>query len=477
MMIERANTRRLGLAISTCAVTITAAIMLSSCVKTQSGGRHGAAAGAADTAKEHRLGQSEPADDASRDPEALMRSSEPIVSYKILEGAVTTDQINEWATADRTKRGDDARYYRYAFIPAEFMKDPKEANYARIGLSKAMNSVAIDAADIVSPEDVSEGHGVVYALDLRAYWGARAEQKWTIAARAVTKRVFSPAPRLDLRAFEGNQPVSADRLVYNVLHGGIYDLLIDTPEFGRDLMRTLGAKEVTARTAVKHAITYSPRFIQRRQLPDRPGAYWESFDDFDGNLRELPWITGNPIPRFRNDGMMADFNPVASEAWMHMKNGLPAYYIWGNANQERTKAELSFVLDPLNAKGNELITGVSCIQCHISGVQESPNDMRNAIDQGLVTRDLEKAKEFWTPNEELSRQYAEDRRLVVDALRKIIVGISDGDAKFNEDLINGVDEREPVFFVQSSLTKNPLRGDTTGRRRRDANGKLDALRR
>jgi hypothetical protein len=401
--------------------------------------------------------------------------AEPQRSYKPLAAALTNEQILDWAAADRAKRGEDAKFFRYAYIPEAFLKDPKDANYARIGLVKGLNCVAIDADDIVNLEDASDGHGALFAIDVRKLWGAKGEQKWDIAARAVPKDVFSPAPRLDLRPFEGNAPVSADRLVYNVLHGGIYDQLVDTPDQGQQLIRNIGAKDVTARSAVKNAITFSPRYIQRRQLPNRPGAYWESFDDFDGNLRELPWVSGRSVPQFRFDGMLADFNTVASEAWMHMKNGLPVYYIWGNANQERTKAEQSFVIDPLNHKGNDLLTGVSCIQCHISGVQASPNDMATAVEQGRVTRDVEAARAFWTPNDELSKQYAEDRRIVIDALRKIVTGVSDGDAQFNEDLVNGVDEHEPTFFLTSALTKNPLRGDTHGYRRRDKDGKLPAL--
>lgn len=462
---------------SAAAAAMIVALVAAGCVKTSqiSGPKRPAASESDDSARQRRSAGTGEEKRTAEEPAPLGPSSEPTVSYKPFSGALTDEQVLDWVAADKAKRGEDARFFRYSYIPAEFLKDPKEANYARIGLSKALNSVAVDASDIVSPEEASDGHGVVFAIDLRAFWGAEGEQKWDIAARAEPKDVFSPAPRLDLRPFEANAPVSADRLVYNLLHGGIYDQLIETPGFGRNLIRDLGASNVTARSAVKNAITYSPRYIQRRQLADRPGAYWESFDDFNGNLRELPWISGNPIPRFRRDGMLSDYGTVASEAWVHMKNGLPAYYIWGNANQERTKAELSFVLDPLNHRDRQLITGMSCIYCHISGVQTSPNDMRIAIDQGLITQDIEAAKQFWTTNEELSKQYAEDRRIVVEAIRKIVLGISDGDAKFNDDLINGVDEREPTFFVTSTVTKSPLRGDTSGRRRRDENGKLEPV--
>lgn len=395
----------------------------------------------------------------------------PVVSYKEFSGAYNAEQIAKWVDADKAKRGADASKYRYASIPEAFSKDKKNANYARIGLSKALNSVAYSAEDISNPEDVSEGYGLVFAINIEKLWGEKASSKWTVTANATAKQVFSPAPRLDLRAFPADQTVGADRLAYNVLHGGVYNQLLEFPAKGQSLIRSLKADKVTHKYAVRNAITYGPRYAQRRQLGDREGGYWESFDDFNGRKRELIWITGNPIPRFRQDGMVADFGTVASEAWYHLKNGLPAYIIWGNANQERSKAELSFVTDPLNHKDRQLVNGF-CVFCHITGVQAAPNDMWTAIEEGKVTRDLEKAKEFWTNNEDLGQAYAKDRQLVVNALKKIVLGMSDGDAAFNDGVINGSDEREPCFFLTSSISGSRLKGDTTGLRRRNADGSI-----
>jgi len=386
------------------------------------------------------------------------------IHYVALTAPATQSQIDAWVTADQAKRGADAAQYRYAYIPAAFLTDPQEANYARIGLSKALNSVAIAASDIVSPEDVSEGHGVVYALPLAKYWGDQWQRKWQIVSQAIQARVFSPAPTLDLRAFDGNKPVSADRLAYNLLHGGVYNQLIDTPSDGQELKQRLGVGKATDHLAVRHPITYSPRYIQRHELPGGQGSYWETFDEFYGqDGAEIPWLRGNPIPQFRFDGMLADYQTVASEAWNNMKNGLPAYYIWGNADQERSKAEQSFVRDPLNLKGHDLLNGF-CVFCHIAGPQQAPNDMATAIDQGTVTN--AQAKAFWTSNDDLGKAYARDRQIYVTAMRKIVLGISDGDAKFNDGLISSSDNTEPCYFLISDLTGNPNHGDTAGKRHR-----------
>jgi hypothetical protein len=371
---------------------------------------------------------------------------------------MTPERITQWVEADKAKRGAAGATVRYTYIPVDFFRDPKELNYARVGLSKAINSVAVAATDIVSPEDVSEGHGVVFALDLSKYWGAEALRKWEIAARGQSKDVFSPARRLDLAPFDANQPVPADRLAYNLLHGGVYNDLIDTPEFGRQLNRRLGAGEPTEKIGVQNAITFGPRYAQRRPMANGRGSLWEAFDDFNGTRRELIWINGaRGVPQFRGDGMVADYGTVAAEVWHHMPNGLIAYYIWGNANQERTKAEQSFVVDPLNNRDRQVMTGF-CIFCHAGGVQAAPNDMDKAVKEGRV-RDLEAARAFWTPQQQVTARYAEDRQIYLDAMRKVVTGISGGDENFNEGVITAADGKEPCYLLISTISGNSSRGD------------------
>ena len=391
------------------------------------------------------------------------------LTYKDFDATINEAKINEWVAADKAKRGADAQNYRYAVIPPYFAGDKEKANYARVALSKAMNSVSPDATDIVSPEDISEGYGVVYALNLPAFWGSRAIQKWNIVASARTKRIFSPAPRLDLAAFNADQPIAADRLVYNLLHGGIYNQLLDILPNGGQQKRKIGAGEVTVKMAVKNAITIGPRYNQRRALKNWEGSYWESFDQFNGQRgMEIPYISQDRLPRFRGDGMLADFGTVASEAWNHMKNGMIAYYIWGNANQERSKAEQSFVVDPLNNKGGALVNGF-CIFCHVSAVQSAPNDIWTNINEGTVTgQHAERLKQFFTPPDALSLQYAKDRAIFERAMRKVVYGISDSEDKWNDAVVTGADPKEPCYFLVSQITRNRLEGVVRGNNTKEA---------
>lgn len=385
-------------------------------------------------------------------------------TYKIYAGEMTLEKVGEWVSADKAKRGTLAADFRYTYIPFQFLNNPKEANMARIGLSKALNSTAIDADDIVNPIDVSEGHGIVFAFNIKDLWLDKADRKWTAVSSAITKRVFSPAPQLDLRRFDGDAPVSADRLAYNLLHGGIYNQLIDTPPQGRALLRQLNAGDVNARMAVTNAIVDSPRYAQRRELPDGR-AIWESFDAFFASRepKEIRWIDGS-LPRFRGDGMVGDYGTVASETWAHMKNGLISYYIWGNANQERSKAEQSFVRDPLNHKNQDLLTGF-CVFCHAAGVQAAPNDMWTHIEEGRVPENrVEQAKQYWTSNQELTELYLKDKRLYQEAMNKIVYAMSDGDKEFNQSLVTGSNPKEPAYFLVAPITGSRRDGDVTNYR-------------
>jgi len=397
-------------------------------------------------------------------------------TYKDFAGTVDTAQIQKWVEADKAKRGAEAANFRYAFIPTEFLATKEDANRARIGLSKALNSVAVEADEVHNPIDASDGHGIVFAIPITKYWNDQGQRKWNYAAAAQGRRPFSPAPRLALAPFQADTPVAADRLAYNVLHGAVYNEMINTPAgngAGRQLKQQLGIglRDVpTAKIGVKHAITYSPRFARRYKIPGRPGAFWESLDEFNGRSRELLWLNGQ-IPRDRGDGMISDFGTTASETWYHMKNGMLAYFIFGNANQERSKAEKSFVTDPLNNQSGDLLTGF-CVFCHLSGVQSAPNDMWTALEEGRITSNVDAARSFWTNNDELAKQYAEDREIFVSSLKKIVLGMSDAESEWNTAVIEGADPKEPTYFLTKSIRGGKRDGSTDGLRRRGPDGKL-----
>ena len=418
----------------------------------------GAPEGAADEA--------DPASTATRNPStdgtvtAGQRSREvetTSLKYKDFTEELTATQVDAWVTADKAKRSGNIGY---AVMPSHFLGKKDDMNLARIGLSKAINSVAMAATEIHNPIDVSEGHGLVFALELDKYWGAEAAQKWSFTAAGRQQRAFSPiTPQQALppRAFDGSKAVPFDRLVYNMLHGGMYIALTDMEASGTRQKQKLGINPQTPptiRSGVKDAIVKGPRFMRRLELPNGQGAYWESFDDFNGRRTDLPWRNGS-LPYRRFDGMYLDrtWTTVASESWSHMKNGMINYYIWGNANQRRSKAEISFVVDPLNPKSGSLLNG-SCIYCHVGGTQVAPADMwKHAEENSRVS------KEFWSDQEKITEAYIKDRKIFQDAMTKVVLGISDGTPEYNESVYGFTLEKEPCFFTVGQLIGSPRAGN------------------
>src|SRR5690606_15063057 len=99
-----------------------------------------------------------------------------------------------------------------------------------------------DRPSLYIGRDASNGHGVMFAIDLRQMWGAKGLEKWKYVSDARGRNHpggFFPESAME-RAFAPLDPVPADRLVYNALHGPIYPDLIETADSEPQHRRKLG---------------------------------------------------------------------------------------------------------------------------------------------------------------------------------------------------------------------------------------------
>src|SRR5690606_5061494 len=81
--------------------------------------------------------------------------------------------VEQWIADDKAKiAASDRQYFVYTSMHelhnAGLTAD--ELNIVRVGLSKALNSTARWAPEIVNPTDVN-GQGILYKFDIRDYWG------------------------------------------------------------------------------------------------------------------------------------------------------------------------------------------------------------------------------------------------------------------------------------------------------------------
>lgn len=86
---------------------------------------------------------------------------------------VTDQQVEDWITADQAKTAEaDREFIQYTTFHVLHNEgvSAQDLNLARVGLAKALNSVARWAPEVVNPVDVN-GKGMVYRFDIRDYWG------------------------------------------------------------------------------------------------------------------------------------------------------------------------------------------------------------------------------------------------------------------------------------------------------------------
>lgn len=86
---------------------------------------------------------------------------------------ISEDEVLAWIDADKNATSAaDREFIKYAsfHVLHNDGTSAQNMNHARVGLSKALNSLARWAPEVVNPVDVN-GKGIVYRFDIRDYWG------------------------------------------------------------------------------------------------------------------------------------------------------------------------------------------------------------------------------------------------------------------------------------------------------------------
>lgn len=85
---------------------------------------------------------------------------------------VSESEIKQWIESDKSSLPDNANWYVYTSLHELHNEglSANELNIVRAGISKALNSAARFAPEVVNPVDIN-GKGLVYRFDIRDYWG------------------------------------------------------------------------------------------------------------------------------------------------------------------------------------------------------------------------------------------------------------------------------------------------------------------
>jgi hypothetical protein len=367
---------------------------------------------------------------AGRD--AATKSGRP--AYKPVPAGYSAAMVQQFVSAHQTRNPG----HRYVFLSPQIAADKDKANIIRVAIGKAWNHLSW-LAEIDVPQDISDGAGLVFALNAQKIWGTRADQNWGYIANCTPKAGIdiSPANTRGCQSFAADQPAEAARFVFNAVNGGPYASIHQTPGSYSSFKRKFRMGPIIATSTHKEAIVCGPRITAYRyvQLNGVQLLYSFSSDEFNG--RDNGNINYTNAPTERNERGTGAFTSspggnsvaIATEWWMQLPNGFMYWGIHGEGSQERGRAEFPFAIDPANwRQGWELQTGRSCISCHVAGIQSAPSDPEFAGRNG------------WTPNDQLNQLYAQSREKFQRAMQQLVAGLSDGDDAFNQQLVSGTIE-------------------------------------
>ncbi len=369
---------------------------------------------------------------ADRDSREGRGRGEP---YKAAPAGYDQAMAASFAEKHKTAKGPG---YKYVYVPAGAASDKQLANILRVSAGKAWNHLSwIPEMDV--PEDVSEGAGLVFALNLTKVWGADADKNWAFVANCSPKAniQISPAPEGDCERFAPDQPVAIPRFVFNATNGGPYANVHKTPTSFNTFTRSYKLGSITHTSTHKEAIVCGPRITAYRTVK-KDGLellYSYTTDEFDGrdggsiNYQSAPTEDDQRGTGALNAGPNDGGTAVASEWWIQLPNGFIYYGIHGEGSQERGKAEFPFAIDPMNWKqGSTLATGRSCITCHANGIQSAPSDAEFA------------GKNGWSTNDSLAALYGSTRTKFTKSMQTLVSSLSDGDEELNSQMVKGTIE-------------------------------------
>ncbi len=355
--------------------------------------------------------------------------------YKPVPSGYSRTNVDAWVNAHKAANPG----FRYVYVPAELVSDPEKVNILRVAAGKAWNHLSWQTA-IDVPVDISDGHGLAFALNAQAVWGAQADTNWGYVANCTPKNIdISPAPRGACEAFPADQAVNIPRFVFNATNGGPYANVHQTPGNFNAFQRTFDLGPIRYTSTHKEAIVCGPRITAYREITLRnpPMKLWYSFssDEFDGrdggniNYQSAPTDNDMRSTGALNAGPNDGNTAIASEWWIQLPNGFMYWGIHGEGSQERGKAEFPFAIDPANwRQNNDLATGRSCITCHLAGIQSAQSDANF------------EGKNGWTSNAELNTFYASVRGKFQTAMQTLVTGLSDGSDDLNSRMVNGTIE-------------------------------------
>ena len=321
----------------------------------------------------------------------------------------------------------DRPFYRYFTLTHLYNAgfEDNELDSYRQGLSKLVNSLSWGR--VVQVPKAIDATKTILRIDLRHYkWNENDAWSRVIAADPYRVTYSDKAAQSCYAMTKCELPhVRADWFVFSASRPPLYNLILGLPETPEQMLdfekRQLGVNvaqnladynDVLRAGFFPSGVSKSNRLIERHV--SSYGAYWKSYDFKPAdpkqpgrrqNLKASP--TGPDGPRaFQHDG---------GEMIFSLPNGLQGYMLTDDKGKQIFKGPTDVVVDKEAVKRGrdpEVVNGVSCMNCHWSGMLNKTDQVREHVlaqSAAYDPRVVEFVKAVYAPKADLNAMLKEDR--------------------------------------------------------------------
>lgn len=292
----------------------------------------------------------------------------------------------------------------------------------RHALVKLLNHLSLDT-EIHVPEAIDDAR-TIFRVDLRDYKWSEATWATITASDPYRIKFVSDDAAVPIQVLTGAEFffVRGDWFVDAAAQPPLYPQILGLPDDLGTLEDSLGFNrfeniddelrfdddDVLRAGFHESGVSESNRVIERHQLGGSASGYYWLSHDFASNVGDRN-IYADPI----------DLIPDGGEVIFSLPNGLQGYMIVQADGVRIDRAPIGIVHDRETLEEPEVITGLSCMSCHVDGMRPATDRVRGFVDGNTDFDDLAREQVFnlYPPQERLVTAIARDSESFTRALR------------------------------------------------------------
>lgn len=302
-------------------------------------------------------------------------------------------------------------------------------------LNKMTNSLSWERK--IKKVEPVDGLAAVYAIDIRDYGWHSDQWETLVSGNIIGLDEVEPYPygetvsghnadeNLKTLAQLTETDVPIMRADWFVAHAGEpyrYKMMLDLPDDVKALEAeklnvnfsdAINEREVIRLGFLKgeSGVSDNNRLLDRMDLPNG-GYYWVSYD-FDRPVNGSKRLKERPLgPKDAFDSSIEVFEHDGGEMLFSLPNGMQAYYLTTASGQYLDAGPTSVVfyrnqLSPVS--GITITNGQACMACHINGVIQASDGIKDSIKiTGIAADQREAFDELYLPDEMISEKFKQD---------------------------------------------------------------------